>query len=127
MHAAVQAVQPVPYVAHTHPTAVLGLLASIHAETAYQKGVSADDLAGLDAAEQVALAHRFGTMLARAHGQSLTADGVAGWTVIAPFTTGTFADDVAALAQADAAQIMSDYTAFQGRDLAALVLPLVKD
>jgi hypothetical protein len=47
--------------------------------------------------------------------------------VIAPFTSGTFADDVATLAQADAAQIQADYAAFAGRDLAALVLPLVKD
>jgi uncharacterized protein (DUF2252 family) len=104
-----------------------GLSLRIHALTAYQRGVDSEDLADLDAAEQVALAHRFGTMLARAHGQALTADGVPGWTVLAPFTSGAFADDVAALAQADAAQILDDYNAFADRDLAALVLPLVKD
>lgn len=99
----------------------------IHAETAYQKGVSADDLAALPANEQLSLAHRFGAMLGRAHGQALTADGVPGYTVIAPRIAPTFADDLAALAVADAAQITADYASFEDRDLAALVLPLVKD
>jgi uncharacterized protein (DUF2252 family) len=109
------------------PADIGALSLRIHSLTAYQRGVDSEDLAGLDATEQVALAHRFGMMLARAHGQALTADGVPGWTVIAPFTSGTFSDDVAALAKSDAAQILADYMAFQGRDLAALVLPLVKD
>jgi hypothetical protein len=99
----------------------------IHAETAYQKGVSADDLAALPAGEQLALAHRFGAMLGRAHGQALTADGVPGYAVIAPRISATFAGDLAALAVADAAQVTADYAAFEDRDLAALVLPLVKD
>ena len=43
VHVAVQAVQPVPYVAHTHPTAVLGLLASIHAESAFAQWVYSDE------------------------------------------------------------------------------------
>lgn len=43
VHVAVQAVQPVPYVAHTHPTAVLGLLSSIHAETAFAQWVYSDE------------------------------------------------------------------------------------
>ena len=34
--------------------------------------------------EQRALAHRLGEMLARAHGEALTQDGVQGWRVIAP-------------------------------------------
>ncbi len=43
VHVAVQAVAPAAYVGHTHPTAVLGVLASIHAETAYQQWVYSDE------------------------------------------------------------------------------------
>lgn len=43
VHVAVQAVQPTAFVAHTHPTAVLGLLASIHAETAFAEWVYSDE------------------------------------------------------------------------------------
>lgn len=43
VHAAVQAVRPTKYVAHTHPTAVLGLLTSIHAETAFAQWVYSDE------------------------------------------------------------------------------------
>lgn len=43
VHAAVQSVRPTAYVAHTHPTAVLGLLASVHAETAFARWVYSDE------------------------------------------------------------------------------------
>lgn len=43
VHAAVQAVQPTAFVAHTHPTAVLGLLTSVHAETAFAEWVYSDE------------------------------------------------------------------------------------
>jgi rhamnose utilization protein RhaD (predicted bifunctional aldolase and dehydrogenase) len=43
VHAAVQSVQPTPYVAHTHPTAVVGLLASVHAATAFDEWVYTDE------------------------------------------------------------------------------------
>lgn len=43
VHAAVQSVHPTGYVAHTHPTAVLGLLASVHAETAFSEWVYSDE------------------------------------------------------------------------------------
>jgi len=43
VHVAVQAVAPVAFIGHTHPTAVLGLLASVHSETAYQDWVYSDE------------------------------------------------------------------------------------
>ena len=43
VHVAVQSVRPTAYVAHTHPTAVLGLLASIHAESAFAQWVYSDE------------------------------------------------------------------------------------
>jgi rhamnose utilization protein RhaD (predicted bifunctional aldolase and dehydrogenase) len=43
VHAAVQAVQPTAFVAHTHPTAVVGVLASVHAETAFAEWVYSDE------------------------------------------------------------------------------------
>lgn len=43
VHAAVQVVQPTAFVAHTHPTAVLGLLASVHADTAFAEWVYSDE------------------------------------------------------------------------------------
>jgi rhamnose utilization protein RhaD (predicted bifunctional aldolase and dehydrogenase) len=43
VHAAVQAVRPTAWVAHTHPTAVLGLLTSIHAETAFAEWAYSDE------------------------------------------------------------------------------------
>jgi rhamnose utilization protein RhaD (predicted bifunctional aldolase and dehydrogenase) len=39
----VQSVRPTRYVAHTHPTAVLGLLASVHADSAYAQWVYSDE------------------------------------------------------------------------------------
>ncbi len=43
VHVAVQAVQPTTYVGHTHPTAVIGLLASVHAETAFDCAAYSDE------------------------------------------------------------------------------------
>lgn len=43
VHIAVQAVAPVEFVGHTHPTAVLGLMASIRAEEAYRQWVYSDE------------------------------------------------------------------------------------
>lgn len=47
VHVAVQAVSPSPaasrFVGHTHPTAVVGLLASVHAADAYQQLVYSDE------------------------------------------------------------------------------------
>jgi len=43
VHAAVQAVAPTAYVAHTHPTPLVGLLASIHAATAFDEWVYSDE------------------------------------------------------------------------------------
>jgi len=43
VHAAVQSVAPTAFVAHTHPTSVVGLLASIHAENAFTEWVYSDE------------------------------------------------------------------------------------
>ncbi len=43
VHVAVQAVRPVTFVGHTHPTAVIGLLASVHAETAFDYAAYSDE------------------------------------------------------------------------------------
>ncbi|GAA2226887.1 class II aldolase/adducin family protein [Herbiconiux moechotypicola] len=43
VHAAVQSVAPTAFVAHTHPTPVVGLLASVHAETAFDEWVYSDE------------------------------------------------------------------------------------
>ena len=43
MHAAVHAVSPVEFIGHTHPTAVLGLMASVHAATAYAVPAYSDE------------------------------------------------------------------------------------
>ncbi|SDG51243.1 class II aldolase/adducin family protein [Klenkia brasiliensis] len=43
VHVAAQAFAPVPFVAHTHPTAVVGLLASVHAATAWDRHVYSDE------------------------------------------------------------------------------------
>jgi uncharacterized protein (DUF2252 family) len=97
----------------------------VHEETAYQRGVTSADVPALPADQQRALAHRLGEMLARAHGEALTQDGVQGWRVIAPLIGdgAAFADEVSAFAVADAAQVMADWTSLKDRELAALVLP----
>lgn len=43
VHVAVQAVAPAAFVGHTHPTAVVGMLASVHAETAWAEWVYSDE------------------------------------------------------------------------------------
>jgi rhamnose utilization protein RhaD (predicted bifunctional aldolase and dehydrogenase) len=43
LHAAVQAISPVEFIGHTHPTAVLGLMASVHAATAYATPAYSDE------------------------------------------------------------------------------------
>ncbi|MFB2585795.1 class II aldolase/adducin family protein [Herbiconiux liukaitaii] len=43
VHAAVQSVRPTAFVAHTHPTPVVGLLASVHAATAFDEWVYSDE------------------------------------------------------------------------------------
>ncbi len=43
VHAAVHAIAPATYVAHTHPTPVVSLLASVHAATAFDEWVYSDE------------------------------------------------------------------------------------
>ena len=43
VHVAVQAVQPAAYIGHTHPTEVVGLLASSQAETAFARAAYSDE------------------------------------------------------------------------------------
>jgi rhamnose utilization protein RhaD (predicted bifunctional aldolase and dehydrogenase) len=43
VHVAAQAFAPTAFVAHTHPTAVVGLLASVHAATAWDRHVYSDE------------------------------------------------------------------------------------
>lgn len=43
VHAAVQSVRPTAFVAHTHPTSVVGILASVHAATAFDEWVYSDE------------------------------------------------------------------------------------
>ena len=43
VHVAVQAVSPTRFVGHTHPTAVVGLLASVHARAAFGEWVYSDE------------------------------------------------------------------------------------
>ncbi|SDO49677.1 Class II Aldolase and Adducin N-terminal domain-containing protein [Nakamurella panacisegetis] len=43
VHIAVQAVSPVEFIGHTHPTAILGLMASVRAEQAYRYWVYSDE------------------------------------------------------------------------------------
>ncbi len=43
VHIAVQAVAPAAFVGHTHPTSVVGLLASIHAASAFSQWVYSDE------------------------------------------------------------------------------------
>jgi rhamnose utilization protein RhaD (predicted bifunctional aldolase and dehydrogenase) len=43
VHVAVQAVAPSTFVGHTHPTAMIGLLASVHAESAFDYAAYSDE------------------------------------------------------------------------------------
>lgn len=104
-----------------------GLSFKIRDREAYQRGINAPDLSELaaDDPDQLrAIAKRYGALLGRAHAQALTADRVLGATVIAPLLAGReaqLADEVAALAAADAAQVISDHALMKDRDLAALL------
>jgi uncharacterized protein (DUF2252 family) len=101
----------------------------VHAETAYQRGLDNEDLAALAAgsddkrAELVGLAQVLGGMLARAHGQAITEDGVRGDSVIRIDDADAFADEISRLAQADAAQTVTDWESMKDMDLASLVIP----
>jgi rhamnose utilization protein RhaD (predicted bifunctional aldolase and dehydrogenase) len=44
VHVAVQSVQPAGFVAHTHPTPIVSLLASTHAQTAFAEWVYSDEV-----------------------------------------------------------------------------------
>lgn len=97
----------------------------IHGE-AGTKGVSADDLAGLDADEQLAIAHRFGAELARAHANAPMEDGRLGSEVLPALIAGRedeFADEIAAAALAGVAELRGDYDALKGVDLAKEIIP----
>jgi rhamnose utilization protein RhaD (predicted bifunctional aldolase and dehydrogenase) len=43
VHVAVQAVAPTAFVGHTHPTAVVGLLSSVHTERAFERAAYSDE------------------------------------------------------------------------------------
>jgi hypothetical protein len=102
----------------------------IQDHAAYQRGINASDIGDLaidssKSAQVAELATIFGGMLARAHGLAMTEDGVLGWTVIAPVLVDDagFADEVSQLAQADAAQVISDWKLLRDEDLGARVIP----
>ena len=125
--------QPKPGEAVTDADPLLGsaeaspLSIKIKDASSYQRGVNFDDIAVLAPDQQSALAAIFGGMLARAHGQALTADGVRGWTVIAPRIANAvdgWSDEVAAFA-ALTAQLRDDWNRMKDRDLGAEILPLV--
>jgi rhamnose utilization protein RhaD (predicted bifunctional aldolase and dehydrogenase) len=44
IHVAVQSIRPTAFIAHTHPTAVVSLLASVHAATAFDEWVYSDEV-----------------------------------------------------------------------------------
>lgn len=104
-----------------------GLSFKIRDREAYQRGLDAPDLSELavDDPDQLrVIAKHYGMLLARAHAQALTADRVLGVTVIAPLITGReteLADEIAALAAADAAQVIADHALMKDRDLAGLL------
>jgi len=113
-------------------TQVGALSLKIRDREAYQRGINAEDLGELartDRAQLLLLANLYGGMLARAHGQALTADRERGYLVIAPLLTGReaeFADEVATLAIGDAAQIAADYEAMKSRNLEHLIVARIR-
>ncbi len=114
-----------------------GLSLKIRDREAFQRGINYDDVTDLaagnasDQAQALELAAIYGEMLARAHGLALTEDGAlgagtVGVDVIAPLIANreaAFVDDLAALALADAAQIVADHDRMKDRDLFAEVMP----
>lgn len=110
-----------------------GLSLKIRDREAYQRGIDHLDLAELaegstaKRAQLLDLAELLGRLLAGAHGNALTSDGVRGATVIAPLLAGreaAFTDEVIAISRADAALVVADHAALAARDLAALVIRL---
>lgn len=107
-----------------------GLSLKVRDREAYQRGINASDLIEL-AAGSVGdrdrlrdLAHIYGALLGRAHGQALTADRVSGFTVIAPQLAGreaALSDHLVEVATADAAQVFADHAAMRDVDLAAAI------
>ncbi|MEO8703397.1 MAG: DUF2252 family protein [Kofleriaceae bacterium] len=101
-----------------------GLSLKIRDREAYQRGIDAEDLAELPADELRDIARLYGALLARAHGQALTADRVLGYTVIAPLLAGrevAFADELAAFAAGDTGQVIADHALMRDRDLGAAI------
>ena len=105
-----------------------GLSLKIRDREAYQRGIDAEDLVELVVKNRDRLrdlAGHYGALLARAHGQALTADGVPGHSVIAPLLAGreaAFADAIADLALVDGARLRSDFELVKDRDLGSLVM-----
>jgi Uncharacterized protein conserved in bacteria (DUF2252) len=102
-----------------------GLSLKIRHRESYQRGIDAPDLVELieddKRDELLALAATYGALLARAHGQARTEDGILGFAVIAPLLDGTFADAIADAAVADAAVVIADHAAMKDADLGAVL------
>lgn len=107
-----------------------GLALKVRDREAYQRGIDHEELAELaggdegDRAGLLDVARTYGAMLGRAHAQALTADRVLGVTVIAPLLAdreAAFSDELAALATADAAQVLADHALAKELDLAAAI------
>ena len=108
-----------------------GLSLKIRDREAYQRGLDHLDMAALAAgsaskrAQLGDLAELLGRLLASAHGNARTEDGVLGVTVIAPVLAGreaAFSDELVAGARAEAAQVIADHASLQDADLAARVI-----
>lgn len=115
--------------------ALVGALSvKIRHREAYQRGINREDLTDLargnmaERAQLADLAEVYGGLLARAHAQTVTEDGVLGATVIAPLLAGReaeFAEEIAGLAAADAAIVIADHVLMRDRDLFSLIVPEV--
>lgn len=110
-----------------------GLSLKIRDREAYQRGLDHADLAALAAgsaqkrAQLGDLAELLGALLASAHGNAQTLDGLRGAAVIAPLLAGredAFVAELVASARAEAAQVIADHAALRDVDLAALIVPL---
>lgn len=112
--------------------ALVGALSlKIRDREAYQRGINREDLTALslgstaERAQLADLAEVYGQLLARAHAQAVTEDGVLGATVIAPLLGGRepqFADEITQLAIADAAVVIADHALMRDRDLFSLIV-----
>jgi len=72
IHAGVQAISPAAFIAHTHPTAVVSLLASVHAATSFEQAVYSDEVVVLGTPLYVPYAEP-GIHLGRLYFERLTA------------------------------------------------------